>query len=154
MSYMDYPLLIDGYQCYPGAKGKNCQNATQKPMPQDIVSDLTDIYLQQTREQINVSPAPARPLVRPKCSSCGSVCKKSVSKRLNFGEILGQIVHTPSTVMRPNPQPNMHRNVVFTKDRTSDEHPKITWLCVPKCLICLKVTVKTHLCTAGERQGW
>ena len=58
MSYMDYPLLIDGYQCYPGAKGKNCQNATQKPMPQDIVSDLTDIYLQQTREQINVSPAP------------------------------------------------------------------------------------------------
>ena len=34
-------------------------------MPQDIVSDLTDIYLQQTREQINVSPAPARPLVRP-----------------------------------------------------------------------------------------
>ena len=27
-------------------------------MPQDIVSDLTDIYLQQTREQINVSPAP------------------------------------------------------------------------------------------------
>ena len=52
MFYMYSPLLIDGYQCYPGAKGKNCQNATQKPMPQDIVSDLTDIYLQQTREQI------------------------------------------------------------------------------------------------------
>ena len=84
MSYMEIPLLIDGYQCYPGAKGKNCQNATQKPMPQDIVSDLTDIYLQQAWEQINVSPAPRALLCVLNAVHVACCVKKCIKKFIIF----------------------------------------------------------------------